>query len=87
MRLKPHVSLIIRSGASPIKARQFIWYKDSHMKKLKQPPASVPQQLIVQEPFVRAPKKPKKQKTVAKKKESEEAEFDWVNELEEAHDE
>ncbi len=85
IRLKPHIALIIRSGASPIKARQFIWYKESCMNQLEQSPSQVPQQRIMQEPFVRSKQKPKKQKEATNKKEAieeDEFELDWVNETE-----
>ncbi|HHX8430836.1 TPA: type IV secretory system conjugative DNA transfer family protein [Legionella pneumophila] len=81
-KLKPHIALIIRSGSSPIKASQFIWYKEECMKKLPQNPSAVPQQVIQQEPFIRQKKKSMKQKLVKKEKEpaQEEAmELDWID--------
>ena len=54
MRLKPSQSIIIRSGSSPIRASQFIWYKESSMKNSALLPTPVPQQIIMQTPFERA---------------------------------
>jgi type IV secretion system protein VirD4 len=34
MKLSPQVSLIIRSGSAPIKARQWIWYEEASMRGL-----------------------------------------------------
>lgn len=53
MKLPSHVALIIRSGSSPIKAAQYIWYKENIMKHWVQAPSFIPQQLIKQEPFER----------------------------------
>lgn len=53
MKLSSHVALIVRSGSSPIKAKQYIWYKEPAMKYLVQAPSFIPQQTIKQEPFVR----------------------------------
>ncbi len=78
MRLKPHIALIIRTGASPVKARQFIWYKEKSMKHCPQPPSFVPKQLIEQHPFIR-PDKPLDLIGAVKKKKKREASgvFEW----------
>lgn len=80
-RLKPHIALIIRSGSSPIKASQFIWYKENCMKYLALPPSEVPKQLITQSPFKRAEKNTKKlstSKKVIEKIPDETLELDWI---------
>ena len=53
MKLPPYVSLIIRSGSAPVKARQWIWYKEPSMKNLPCSSSVVPTQTIVHYPFVR----------------------------------
>lgn len=53
MKLPLHLSLIIRAGCSPIKARQFIWYKESVMKSLPQGKSEVPVQTAKQVAFER----------------------------------
>lgn len=83
MKLKSHVSLIIRSGSSPIKASQFIWYKDSFMNTLPQNPSYVPKQTIKQEPFKRPEKKISKKRGAKTEKEEtleEMLELDWMSE-------
>lgn len=80
-RLKPHIALIIRSGSSPIKASQYIWYQQTCMKNLEQSPSAVPKQMIQQAPFERQEKKPTKPNLVNKEKDhlQEEAlELDWI---------
>lgn len=66
MRFKQGQSLIIRTGSSPIKASQFIWYKEPSMKQLVCKPTNVPQQLIVQAPFIHAVKNRKKTHNTSK---------------------
>lgn len=44
IKMPKHVSLIIRSGMSPVKARQYIWYKQAEMKYLPQGQSFVPVQ-------------------------------------------
>lgn len=78
MRLKPSQSLIIRSGSSPIKASQFIWYKESSMKNLPQLPSKVPKQIIQQTPFIRAPQNIKEGKNEELALE-EVQEFEWMD--------
>ena len=56
MRLKEPNVLIMRTGHSPVKAMQYIWYKDRVMKKLVMVPVNVPSQQVV----VRAFDRPKK---------------------------
>lgn len=81
-KLKPMISLIMRTGVSPIKASQFIWHKEACMKKLPQEPSFVPQQVIQQEPFIRQKKKPMKPKSVKKEEkpaQEELMELDWID--------
>ena len=63
MKLSPKLSLIIRSGSAPIKAGQFIWYKERVMKRLAEGQSSVPTQSPKQVPFEHAPVKAEKKKT------------------------
>ena len=63
MKLSPKLSLIIRSGSAPIKAGQFIWYKERVMKRLAEGQSSVPTQSPKQVPFEHAPVKTEKKKT------------------------
>lgn len=93
-KLPMHISLIIRAGSSPIKARQFIWYKEPSMKKLPMGQTFVPKQTPKREAFewYEAPDKKTKTKTTKTKtretsqersKESEAPveeiqDFDWV---------
>ncbi|MBA3536432.1 MAG: type IV secretory system conjugative DNA transfer family protein [Tatlockia sp.] len=82
MRLKPHIALIIRSGLSPIKARQFIWYKEKSMKHCPQSPSIVPKQLIVRHPFMRPDKAIVKNKIAGKfqtKEQEDMAQLQWID--------
>lgn len=54
MKMSSDISLIMRSGFSPIKAKQFIWYKETLMKHRVQTPSNVPKQMARQMPFVRS---------------------------------
>lgn len=81
-RLKPHIALIIRAGASPVKAGQFIWYKESCMNSLEQTPSLVPKQIIKQTPFNRVENLTKKEHVAHKKqkeKNNEALELDWID--------
>jgi type IV secretion system protein VirD4 len=62
MKLSPKLALIIRSGSAPIKAGQFIWYKERVMKNLLQDQSSVPTQTPKQVEFKHAEKAPKTSK-------------------------
>jgi type IV secretion system protein VirD4 len=53
MKMPAHITLIMRSGFAPVKARQFIWYKESVMKHLVMTEVFVPKQIAKQRPFVR----------------------------------
>lgn len=53
MKLPLTISLIIRSGTAPIKARQFIWYQEAGMKHLALPAPEVPRQEVVRRGFAR----------------------------------
>lgn len=44
VRLKVPDCLIIKTGATPIKAKQYIWYKDASLKKMNYGQSSVPLQ-------------------------------------------
>ncbi|MBA2657404.1 MAG: hypothetical protein H0U70_10570 [Tatlockia sp.] len=82
MRLNPNIALIIRSGLSPIKARQFIGYKEKGMKYCPQSPCFVPQQCIVRHPFMRPEKILVKNKVAEKfqtKEQAELAQFEWID--------
>lgn len=57
MKMSSHIALIIRSGHSPVKARQFIWYRESSMKTLASSSTVVPKQTVVRAPFLR-PQRP-----------------------------
>lgn len=46
MRLPEHQSLILRSGYAPVKAGQFIWYRESPMKNLVFEPSLIPIQRL-----------------------------------------
>lgn len=52
MKISPDIALIMRAGVAPIKARQFIWYKDG-MKAWVKTPVNLPIQVAKQVPFVR----------------------------------
>jgi len=53
MRMPPFISLIIRSGCAPVKARQWIWYKESAMEGLLSKTSFVPTQMIKHHAFTR----------------------------------
>lgn len=53
MRLPEHLILIMRTGHPPVKAGQFIWYKDPTMKQDTFEPVGVPKQAIQHYPFIR----------------------------------
>ena len=42
MRLPQHQSLIMRTGYAPLKAGQFVWYKETAMKNLVLTPSAIP---------------------------------------------
>jgi type IV secretion system protein VirD4 len=42
MKMSPKVSLVMRSGVAPVKAEQFIWYKQHEMKHLVMDEVDVP---------------------------------------------
>jgi type IV secretion system protein VirD4 len=42
MKMSPKVSLVMRSGVAPVKAEQFIWYKQQEMKHLVMEGVDVP---------------------------------------------
>lgn len=81
-RLKSDIALIIRSGSSPIKAKQYIWYKESLMKSLEEKASVIPKQVIKQSLFVRDPKVKTKQAVIEEESEafSDEEMLDWVEE-------
>ena len=56
-KLSPHVSLIIRSGHAPIKARQYIWHNEPAMKHLSEGASDVPTQRVCIVPFDHTVKK------------------------------
>lgn len=51
MRLPEHQSLIMRTGHSPVKAGQLIWYKATDMKNLPCGKSEVPHQALTHHPF------------------------------------
>lgn len=53
MKMSLQIALIVRAGNSPVKAKQYIWYREKPMKYLKREATFIPQQLIQQKPFVR----------------------------------
>jgi type IV secretion system protein VirD4 len=53
MGLAEHHILLMRTGHPPVKAKQFIWYKDQAMKQYTHEPVSVPKQTVTQHPFIR----------------------------------
>lgn len=55
LRLKSPNALIMRTGTSPLKAKQYFWYKDRVMKKLKMPSVFIPTQKVSLEAFVKSP--------------------------------
>ena len=54
MKMSATVSLIMRSGFSPIKAQQYIWYQEPVMHERLLPAVSIPKQTAQQRPFVRS---------------------------------
>jgi type IV secretion system protein VirD4 len=54
MKMPADVNLIIRSGYSPIKAKQYIWYKEKRMKSLPQKMITLPIQTIQRRSFIRS---------------------------------
>lgn len=80
-RLKSDIALIIRSGSSPIKAKQYIWYKESLMKSLEGRASAIPKQVIKQALFMHD-KRLKKNPIVIEEDEevfSEEDMLDWID--------
>jgi type IV secretion system protein VirD4 len=57
MKLSTDVSLIIRSGNAPIKAGQYIWYKEADMESKPAGKTSVPKQIARTIAFEHADKK------------------------------
>ncbi len=53
MKMSSKISLIIRSGYAPVKAKQFIWYQESSMKQWKKCSVFVPIQVAQQIAFIR----------------------------------
>ena len=51
MRLKAGRALILRTGLYPIKAKQFIWYREKPYKHSQQVPIALPTQHIQLKPF------------------------------------
>ena len=56
MKMPTSVALIIRSGHAPLKAKQFIWYKESTMSDQVKPAALIPKQTLSFNPFTRQKK-------------------------------
>ena len=81
MKLKSHIALIVRSGSSPIKAQQYIWYKEASMKDLPLAPSFIPKYVIKQEPFEKSKQPVKKLTSNMKNQVVEECEdeLDWVD--------
>ena len=52
MKLPGHQSLIMRTGHSPIKAGQFVWYKEKVMKCSSYPSACIPMQKLMLSEFL-----------------------------------
>ena len=63
MKMPAHVTLILRAGCSPVKAQQWIWYKERSMKYLPCGASALPTQTIKHYPFARTeiPEKEKHQ--------------------------
>lgn len=80
MKLPLDRALIIRTGTSPVKAKQYIWYQESDMKHLRQTPVYIPQQTPIQQAFEHR-KKVEKTKDVKKKVVHDDAlaELDWID--------
>ena len=53
-KLSSRVALIMRSGNHPVKAAQYIWYKESAMKDLPLAASFVPTQTVQRVAFERA---------------------------------
>jgi len=51
MRLPEHQSLIMRTGDAPVKAGQFVWYKENVMKDLVLRPLLTPTQCVQRTSF------------------------------------
>ena len=45
-KVSTDISLIMRTGHSPVKAHQYIWFKEQNMKFLQEEPAFIPQKKI-----------------------------------------
>ena len=54
MKMPAHITIILRSGFAPVKARQWIWYKEISMKNLACGTSFVPTQTIKHYPFLRS---------------------------------
>lgn len=54
MKIPADINLIVRSGYSPIKAKQYIWYKEKGMRSLPQKMIALPTQTIQRHSFVRS---------------------------------
>jgi len=54
MKMPAHITIIFRSGFAPVKARQWIWYKEASMKNLAHGTTFVPTQSIKHHPFIRS---------------------------------
>ena len=54
MKMPADINLIIRSGYSPIKAKQYIWYKENSMKNLPKEKSDLPTQTIQRQSFKRS---------------------------------
>lgn len=65
VKLSSDVSLIMRTGHAPVKARQYIWFKESDMKHLKRESIAVPEHQIALHAFDHANKKKKPEKEKA----------------------
>ncbi len=53
MKMPSYISLVIRSGSAPVKARQWIWYKESAMAGLSCNASFIPTQTIKYHAFTR----------------------------------
>lgn len=63
MKMPSSTSLIMRAGISPIKAKQWIWYREETMKKLMKNTVLVPTQTPKQTPFIRKKQTDEEQRT------------------------
>ncbi|MBA2650357.1 MAG: type IV secretory system conjugative DNA transfer family protein [Legionella sp.] len=52
MKMSSQIALIMRSGYPPIKAGQYIWYKEVAMKSLVRQHVFEPTQVVKQMPFI-----------------------------------